>query len=285
MKLGLSSINIGRNAEPQRMTNLARLAEDLGYDSLWVADHVAMADPSTRMSVVQSMLDPLLSLTWLAASTSSIQLATGVVILPQRQPAVLAKQLATLDVLSGGRLMFGIGVGWQEAEMHACGAEMSERGARADEYLAAMRALWSTDKAEYHGRFVDFAGVTAYPRPVQKPGPRLIMGGYSPATFRRTVRLAHGWYGYNQTVEQVRETVAALDETATRVRRPAELGRIEITVSPREQPPSPELIRAFADAGVDRVVISASGASEGEVEQFVREHAPGRLLYAGGAGS
>jgi probable F420-dependent oxidoreductase len=285
MKLGLSSVNIGRNAEPQRMAQVARLAEELGYDSLWVADHVVMADPSPRMSPAQSMLDPLLSLTWLAAHTSTIQLATGIVILPQRQPAVLAKQLATLDVLSGGRLMFGIGVGWQEAEMHACGAEMDERGARANEYLAAMRALWTTEKAEYHGRFVDFAGVTAYPRPVQQPGPRLVMGGYSPATFRRTVRLAHGWYGYNQTVDQVRETIAALNDTAARVRRPPELGRIAITVSPREQPPSPDLIRAFAEAGVDRVVISVSGASEGEVEQFIREHAPDRLLYAGGAGS
>jgi probable F420-dependent oxidoreductase len=285
MKLGLSSTNLGQMAEPERMARIARLAEELGYDSLWVADHVVMADPSPRMSPAQPFLDPLLSLTWLAAHTTTIQLATGIVILPQRQPTVLAKQLATLDLLSGGRLLFGIGVGWQEAEMHACGARMDERGARTREYLAAMRALWTTEKAEYHGKFVDFAGVTAYPRPVQKPGPRLIMGGYAPATFRRTVRLAHGWYGYNQTVEQVRETIAALNDAASQVQRPPELGPIEITVSPREQPPSAGLIAAFADAGVDRVVISVAGGSIGEVEDFVREHAPGRLLYAGGTGS
>lgn len=282
MKLGLSSTNVGAFAEPERMALVARLAEELGYDSLWVADHIAMADPSPRMAPTLPFLDPLLSLTWLAAHTTTIQLATGIVILPQRQPVVLAKQLATLDVLSGGRLMFGIGVGWQEAEMAAAGARMEERGARTDEYLAAMHALWATEKPEYHGRFVDFAGINAYPRPVQKPGPRLIMGGYSPATFRRTVSLAHGWYGYNQTVEQVRDTIAALEQTAAKVQRPAALGPIEITVSPREQPPSAELIQAFAAAGVDRVVISASGATPAEIEQFVREHAPERLLSGKG---
>ncbi len=285
MKLGLSSLNVGRNADPRRMARLAQLSEELGYESLWVADHVVMADPSPRMSPAQPMLDPLISLTWLAAFTEAIQLATGIVILPQRQPAVLAKQLATLDVLCGGRLMFGIGVGWQEAEMQACGAQMDERGARADEYLEAMQQLWTKEKAEYHGKFIDFTGVTAYPRPAQQPGPRLVMGGYSPATFRRAVRLAHGWYGYNQTVEQVRETIAVLNRTAARVQRPSELGPIEITVSPREQPPSSELIRDFAEAGVDRVVISGAGVTESEAEQFVREHAPERLLYSGGAGS
>src|SRR5579884_2006351 len=121
MKLGLSSTNVGAFADPERMTLVARLGEELGYDSLWVADHIAMADPSPRMAPTLPFLDPLLSLTWLAAQTKTVQLATGIVILPQRQPVVLAKQLATLDVLSGGRLMFGIGVGWQEAEMNASG--------------------------------------------------------------------------------------------------------------------------------------------------------------------
>src|ERR1700740_3520760 len=120
MKLGVSSTNTGRLADPELMGATAQLAEQLGYDSLWVADHVAMADPSERMSPTLPILDPLLSLLWVAAPTKRTELATGVVTLPQRRPVVLAKQLATLDVLSGGRLMFGIGVGWQEAEMNAC---------------------------------------------------------------------------------------------------------------------------------------------------------------------
>lgn len=276
MKIGLSSTNIGDMADPKLMGDIAQLAEGLGYDSLWVADHVVMADPSPRMSPTMRILDPLMSLVWLAAHTTSIQLATGIVILPQRQPVVLAKQLSTLDVLSGGRLMFGIGVGWQDAEMNACGAQMDERGARADEYLAAMQALWSMEKPEYHGRFVEFAGVNAYPRPVQKPGPRLIMGGYAPATFRRTIGLAQGWYGYNQSVEQTQETMATLDQTAKKVRRPSELGPLEITVSPREQPPTLETIKAYAEIGVDRLVISASTGTAKEVEEFVRAHAPDR---------
>jgi len=112
------------------------------------------------------------------------------------------------------------------------------------------------EKPEYHGRFVEFSGVNAYPRPVQKSGPRLIMGGYAPATFRRTIRLAHGWYGYNQSVDQTRETLAAIDEMAKKVQRPSELGPLEITVSPREQPPAAETVNAYAEIGVDRLVIS-----------------------------
>jgi probable F420-dependent oxidoreductase len=278
MKIGLTSTNIGNLCEPALARRLAQLAEELGYDSLWTAEHVVMADPSPRMSPTARFLDPLMSLTFFAACTQRMELATGVLILPQRQPVVLAKELTTLDVLSSGRFMFGIGVGWQEAEMNACGAQMHERGARADEYLAAMKALWNMDKPEFHGKFVGFGGVNAYPRPVTPGGPRLVMGGYAPATYRRTVELAYGWFGFNRTVEQTRETLSALTSLRARVPRGAGLPEdIEITIAP-PQPIDRAGMAAYADIGVHRLVLRPPDGGWNEIEDFVRAHAPAELV-------
>jgi len=277
MKIGLTSMNAGSLCDPALARRIAQLAEELGYDSLWTAEHVVMADPSPRMSPTMRLLDPLMALTFFAACTKQVELATGVLILPQRQPVVLAKELTTLDILSGGRFMFGIGVGWQEAEMNACGAHMDERGARADEYLGAMQALWNMDKPEFHGTFVDFGGVNAYPRPVQPGGPRLVMGGYAPATYRRTIQLAHGWFGFNRTLDQTQETLAALAALRTRVQRPSSLPKdIEITIAP-PQPIDPAGVQAYAGLGVHRLVLRPPDGSAAEIEDFVRAHAPAEL--------
>ncbi|MGH2519336.1 MAG: LLM class F420-dependent oxidoreductase [Chloroflexota bacterium] len=276
MKLGLTSMNIGDLCQPELAGRMARLAEELGYDSLWTAEHVVMADPSPRMSPTTRLLDPLMALVFFAACTSTIELGTGIVILPQRQPVVLAKELTSLDVLSGGRFMFGIGVGWQEAEMNATGVQMAERGARADEYLDALRALWAMDKPEYHGKYVSFAGVNAYPRPVQRPGPRLVMGGYAPATYRRTVERAHGWFGFNRSLEQTRETLATLHELRAAVQRPAELGEIDITVSP-PPPVDRTMVQAYAELGVHRLLLRPPDGDARAIEAFVRDNAPAAL--------
>ena len=276
MKLGLTSMNIGDLCQPELAGRMARLAEELGYDSLWTAEHVVMADPSPRMSPTTRLLDPLMALVFFAACTSTIELGTGIVILPQRQPVVLAKELTSVDVLSGGRFLFGIGVGWQEAEMNATGVQMAERGARADEYLDALQALWAMDKPEYHGKYVSFAGVNAYPRPVQRPGPRLVMGGYAPATYRRTVERAHGWFGFNRSLEQTRDTLATLHELRAEVHRPAELGEIEITVSP-PPPVDAEMVHAYAELGVHRLLLRPPDGDARAIEAFVRENAPAAL--------
>ncbi len=280
MKIGLTSMNTGNLCEPALARRIAQLAEQQGYDSLWTAEHIVMADPPVRMPSTMRLLDALHALTFFAACTERMELGTGVVILPQRQPVVLAKELTTLDILSGGRFMFGIGVGWQEAEMNACGAQMHERGARADEYLAAMKALWASDKPEYHGKFVDFGGVQSYPRPLTPCGPRLVMGGYAPSTYRRTIELAYGWYGFNRTVEQTRETLSELASLRSRVRRPAELPEeIEITVAP-PQPIDRTGVQAYAEIGVHRLVLRPPDGSASEVEDFVRAHAPKELGVA-----
>src|ERR671934_2847025 len=157
MKFGLHSVNLHTCASPEIAARFSRAAEAAGFESLWVADHVVLPDPPVAgrpMAPDMRLLDPLIALTFFAAHTSRIKLATGVIILPQRQAAVIAKQLASLDVLSKGRVIFGIGVGWCEPEMRAVGAPFAERGRVADDYLAAMPSGWTPPKPAYRGRHV-----------------------------------------------------------------------------------------------------------------------------------
>jgi len=201
------------------------------------------------------LLDAVVALTFLAAHTERVRLATGVIILPQRQAVVLAKQLASLDVLSRGRLIFGLGVGWCEPEMAATGAPFKERGRVADDYLAAMHALWRQPHPSHHGRYVAFEGVQAMPRPVQDPIP-IVVGGRTPPAYRRAVAHGHGWYGFALDVEATRGCVAALGDAAKTTTRPPQLGRLEISITPPGfDIPDRTTIDAYAAAGVDRLIL------------------------------
>ena len=188
--------------------------------------------PPSPMAPQDPALDPFIGLTYAAAVTSTIRLATGIVIVPQRNPVVLAKQIASLDVLAGGRFTLGIGVGYLEPEFRAIGADFEHRGAVTDEFVAAMQTLWYAEQPEHHGRFVDFGGVDAHPRPVQQPIP-LVVGGHTPAAYRRAVATGHGWYGFAMTPEAAGASLDGLRAAADQVERPAELGELEITVTPR----------------------------------------------------
>jgi probable F420-dependent oxidoreductase len=263
MKIGLFSINMGPCSRPGGLVAAAIAAEAAGFDSLWAGEHVVLPDPQvppSPMGAQDRALDPLLALTWAAAATRSIRLATGIVILPQRNPLVLAKEIATIDVLSGGRFTFGVGVGYLEPEFRAIGANYAERGAVTDEYLDAMTSLWYDEHPEYHGRFVDFAGVDAHPRPVQQPIP-IVVGGHTNVAYRRTVARAHGWYGFALTPEVAAAHLGALRAAAEGVDRPAELGELEITVTPRGRL-TRETAGAFADLGVDRLVVMPPPAAD-----------------------
>ena len=259
MKFGLHSVNLHTCGYPDAAARIGRAAEAAGFESLWVADHVVLPDPAMPgrpMAPDMKLLDTVVALTFLAAHTQRIKLATGVIILPQRQAVVLAKQLASLDVLSNGRVVFGLGVGWCEPEMRSVGASFPDRGRIADEYLAAMRAVWTQPKPAFKGRFVSFEGVQAMPRPVQTPTPKIVVGGRTAPAFRRAVTQGHGWYGFGLDVPTTERFVAALREAAKKHPRPAELGRLEISVTP----PSPEVpdagtVDAYAAAGVDRLII------------------------------
>ena len=258
MKFGLHSVNLHTCSYPDTAARFARAAEAAGFDSLWTADHIVLPDPplpGRPMAPDMRLLDPVVSLTFLAAHTSRIRLATGVIILPQRQAVVLAKQLASLDVLSNGRLIFGLGVGWCEPEMRASGAAFGERGRIADDYLSAMRAVWTQSKPAYHGKYVVFEGVQAMPRPVQATIP-IVVGGRTPPAYRRAVTQGHGWYGFSMDVEDTRKSVGALREAAGKAERPKELGKLEISITPPGfDVPDQGLQEAYAAAGVDRLIL------------------------------
>lgn len=274
MRLGLVHVNMGSMSGPEGLVAAARAAEAAGFDSVWAGEHIVLPDPQVPPSPMQPQdpaLDSLLALAWAAAHTATVRLATGILILPQRNPLVLAKEVATLDVLSGGRVMLGVGAGYLEPEFRAIGANFGDRGAVTDEYLDALGALWYDEHPEYHGRFVDFSGIDAHPRPLQRPIP-LVGAGHSPPAYRRTVRRAHGWYGYWLTPDQAATSLAGLRAAADQVERPAELGELEVSVTPRGRL-TPELVDAFAAAGVHRLVVLAPPGPDG----------PSRAVEAGAA--
>ena len=281
--LGLFGVNNGVCATPDAAAHIGGLAEELGYDSLWVGEHVVLPRPwasPSPLDPAHPVLDPLVALGFLAAHTRRIRLATGIVILPQRNPVVLAKQLASLDVLSKGRLTFGFGVGYLEPEMSAIGMSMADRGRRADDYLRAMRTLWEDDEPQFDGEHVRIAGVDAHPRPVQRPLP-VVVGGRSAAALDRTARHGDGWYGWRVDLVSAGKLIDRLRAAAARAGR--DFAELSITVTPAETL-TPELVGRYGELGVHRLVVALSdnfegstGAALSAMEDFVRRNAPERL--------
>jgi probable F420-dependent oxidoreductase len=270
--MGLFAMNMGVCSEPETLARIGRLADDAGFDSLWAGEHVVLPDPRVPPSPMEPegpMLDPVVALTFLAARTRTIRLGTGIIILPQRNPLVLAKELASLDVLSGGRLIVGVGVGYLEPEFRALGVPFADRGRRADEHLAAMRAIWSEATPAYRGRYVSFAGVQARPRPLQQPHPPIVIGGHTPAAFRRAVEQGHGWYGFALNPEATARAIEGLRRALERYRRPPELGELEISVTPRG-PVDEAAVERFAALGVHRLILlPRAGRDAPALERFV----------------
>ena len=288
MKLGLAAINVGKLGEPTMTARLARLAEELGYESLWTAEHIVLPDVPPgqhRYAATLPIVDSVALLGYVAAHTHALRLGTGVLLLPQHHPVLLAKQLASLDVLSNGRLFVGVGVGSVEVEAQAMGIAMRDRGKRADEYIAAMQALWSEPHPSFAGDFVTFSGVNAYPRPLQAAGPPIVVGGLSDGALRRTVQYGSGWYGVRLDLVQTREALMRLAQARARHSslRPERLGDIEISVLPA-LPITADVAQQYAELGVDRLVLWPPDATPSDMESFVRAHAPARLGLAPRAG-
>jgi probable F420-dependent oxidoreductase len=276
LRFGLYGLLRGSGVEPDTLVRRARLAEAAGFESLWVGDHIAL--PSDQDGE-QPRLEVVVAVSHLAAVTTRVRLGFGVLVLPQRQPVLLAKQLSSIDTLAKGRLTVGIGVGYVEPELRAMGVSLADRGARTDEYLAAMRTLWTQPAPSFEGRFVSFAGVFQRPRPVQRPHPPIVVGGHSPAAYRRAATTGNGWYGVYLDVEQTAEALAGLRKVAARCDRPANLGELEITITP----PGPidlKTARRYADLGVHRLVIqplTEDGSGIEELIESVGETLVGRL--------
>lgn len=277
VELGVNGINAKATIGPVETSRLARLAEDLGYDSWWAGEHVVLPvprTPETPMEPTDPITDPLVHLAYVAGITTRMVLGTAVIVLPQRNPLVLAKQAASLDVLSGGRLALGIAAGYLEPELAALGVPMAERGSRTDEHLDAMRALWHDERPAFHGRHVSFRGIDAHPRPVQPRGPRIVVGGHSPAAFRRAVTRGHGWFGVGDTPADLRRHLAGLARAATEVDRPDWLGPLELTFLPLGAEISADAAREYADLGLDRLVVYPLPLTDpDEVARFLERHA------------
>jgi probable F420-dependent oxidoreductase len=278
MKFGLYGINTGVCSEPDAAARVARAAEDAGFDSVWTAEHVVLPDPQVPPSPApphMKLLDPAVALGFLAAHTSRVRLATGIIILPQRNPVVLAKELATVDRLSKGRLIFGLGAGYLKPEFQALGAPFADRGRRTDEYIEAILALWRDEKPEYKGEYVAFGGIQAHPKPVQSPHPPIVVGGMSPSALRRAARYGNGWYGFALDLEATGRAIEGLRAAEQRLDRDPALGRLEVTVTPPSAKLDLDTVHRYAALGVDRLVLLNPGRSADDqvaaVERAERE--------------
>jgi probable F420-dependent oxidoreductase len=257
MKIGLFAINYGTCADPEQAVLVARHAEAAGFESVWTGEHVVLPDPAPpgfTMPPTLPLLDTVVGLTLVAAHTTTIKVASGIIVLPLRNPVILAKELASLDVVSNGRLIAGFAAGYIPAEFAAAGVPMTGRGARMEDYIRALRALWSMDRPAYRGQFVSFGGIDTHPRPRQHPAPPIVIGGEAPAALRRAVTMADGWYGFYLDLQETRSYVEALWQLARECERPAGLGRLEITVTPAG-PLDRAVVEQYTELGVDRLVL------------------------------
>jgi probable F420-dependent oxidoreductase len=263
MRFGLFGINFGACAEPETARRVAVAAEQAGLESLWTGEHVVLPDPQAPPSPSPPevpFLDPAVALAFVAAATRTIRLGTGIIILPQRNPLVLAKELASVDVVSGGRLIFGLGIGYLRPEFDALGIPFADKGPRTMDYLAAILAMWTQPKPAHEGPFVRFAGVQAFPRPVQKPHPPIVIGGHTPPAFRRAVERADGWYGFALGPEDVARCVDGLKAAAQAVARPTGLGPLEVSVTPKGKL-DVDAVRRYAALGVGRLIVHRPAAT------------------------
>ncbi|MGI9322486.1 MAG: LLM class F420-dependent oxidoreductase [Pseudomonadales bacterium] len=264
MKFGLFGINTGPCADPQTMRNVAVAAEQAGFESVWTGEHVVLPDPQVPPSPAPPLLPfvhPFTALAYIAAVTDKLLLGTGITLVAQRNAVVLAKETASVDHISKGRLLFGVGAGYLQQEFAALGVRFEERGARTDEYIDAIRELWTAEKPVFSGEFVNFAGIQSRPLASQPGGPPVIVGGTSAPAYRRALQKGQGWYGFAMDVEAARASVEALRQAAESTPRDKALGELEISITPRGRLTEEDL-KAFGDMGVSRLILLMPGQTE-----------------------
>jgi probable F420-dependent oxidoreductase len=252
------------NATAEILRAVGTEVEARGFESIWVPEHVVLFEdyesaypysPDGKFpgGADSGMLEPLTALTYLAAVTDRVRLGTGICLVPQRNPVYTAKQVTDLDNLSGGRVDFGVGVGWLREEFEAVAMPFEKRGQRTDEHLAVMKALWTEGSSSFDGELYRLPECSMYPKPVQAPHPPIHVGGESDAAMRRVARLAQGWFSFNRLPADLPEPLARLDAIL------ADHGRsrsdIALTVCPYFNPVTPEMVAQYAEAGVDRLVV------------------------------
>src|SRR5207248_424304 len=222
MRFGLFGVNFGPCADPALAIRVAVAAEEAGFESVWTGEHVAMPirDNPAPTPAETPLLDSLVALANVAAHTRHLRLGTGILVLPHHNPVLLAKALTTLDLVSGGRLIAGFGGGYVEAEFRALGVSFKDRGAITDEYLEAIRVLWTEELPRFQGRHAAFDGIRFEPKPRQRPHPPIVVGGHAPPALRRAARFGDGWYGFGLTVEAAAPMVQELRRLRATAGRP-----------------------------------------------------------------
>jgi probable F420-dependent oxidoreductase len=265
MRLGLHALGIGAGADPAVIRAVAVAAERSGFATLWSGEHVVMVDESASrypyaddgkiaVPAQADWIDPMIGLSFAAAATTTIGIATGVLLLPEHNPVIVAKQAASLDKLSGGRFSLGIGIGWSREEFDALGIPFERRTARTTDYVAAMRAIWSNEVSSYAGEFVTFTDIRVNPKPAGGRVP-VLCGGNSDAALRRVAQWGDGWYGFN---------LRDLDDVATKVTtlqgfcEQAGRDRAELRLAVALCDPDPSDAESLAQLGVDELVLVAS---------------------------
>ena len=271
-------MNIGISTFPTDYSTdialLARWAEEMGFESLWVPEHpiipVQTSSPwpgsadGAIPKAYSDIVDPFVALGRASAVTSTIKLGTGICLVPERNPLLLAKEVATLDMYSSGRFLFGIGAGWLKEETEIMGGDFPHRWTQTREAIMAMKSLWTEVESEYHGIFYDFPPVYSFPRSVQRPHPPVYLGGMARNVFKRVVEWGDGWMPNRVTPDDIRAGRQKLDELATEVGRDPD--SIEIAVF--GQPADRDLISQFFDAGADRVMVPVETAQADEDAAF-----------------
>jgi probable F420-dependent oxidoreductase len=261
MKTGIIFANSGRFSRPELFAQLARDCEQLGFESIWTVEHVVVPQPHMPYPGSKDgqmpggddvpIPDPLIPLAYAAAITTKLKLSTGVIILPQRHPLYLAKQLATLDVLSKGRMMIGIGSGWMKEEFDSLQISFNLRGARTDESIQAMRAIWREPVSSFNGKHFHFHDVNSFPKPVQKDGIPIHIGGHSAAAARRAGRFGDGFFPTLTKPEALKEIFARVRDEAKKAGRNPDAIEFSAMAAPRV-----DSVKALQDVGVTRVVFS-----------------------------
>ncbi len=272
---------LNESTPPELIAQTARAIEERGFQAIWVPEHVVLFEdyeskypyaPDGRIGGFgKGMMEPFAALTYLAAHTSKVRLGTSICLVAQRNPVYTAKQVADLDFLSGGRVNFGIGLGWLREEFDALQAPWEKRGQRANEHIAVMKALWTEETSSYDGELYKLPPAIMYPKPVQTPHPLIFVGGEGDAALRRTADLAQGWLGASVDVEILSERIATLHGfLRERGRSPDE---VKIYTLPNRRPDA-ERCRRLEDAGVEHVIhmvpMREIGETESRLDDFAR---------------
>lgn len=259
---------------PAYMRKVAAAAEELGFHSLWVPEHVVLfdeyqsrypysGDGKIGVAPGRGIIDPFAALAFAAAVTDRIRLGTGICLVPQRNPVYTAKDVASIDWLSGGRLDFGVGIGWLKEEFEVLGVPWPKRAQRTREYLEVMRRLWCDEISEYHGELYDLQPCRQEPKPVQLPHPPIHFGGESDAALERVADIGQGWYGFNLDPAELAKRVAHLETLLQQRGRSRD--EIYVSVCPQRRPASRELVDAYRAAGADQVILLMGGRDADDV--------------------